>query len=227
MRLFVGEALRSRLTNTGNDLVPDSVNPVKDRFIQRINAQIVIVDTREKVAFKILVEPFYLSLCLGTADPAPAWRKAVVAGKGRQPLVWLPALTVVNPGGLHVVIEYLGGNPAKIPECFLVTGKERRAGHVGGKADKGEPGIPENDNKRVQFLPSAVNPLPAKVNPVHLCLKSRFCFIPDCRAPLDIPANFRNVILEDTPLASVAGFQKTLVEYLAIDVRVIVESCPY
>ena len=134
MRLFVGEALRSRLTNTGNDLVPDSVNPVKDRFIQRINAQIVIVDTREKVAFKILVEPFYLSLCLGTADPAPAWRKAVVAGKGRQPLVWLPALTVVNPGGLHVVIEYLGGNPAKIPEGFLMTGKKRRAGHVGGKA---------------------------------------------------------------------------------------------
>ena len=85
MRLFVGEALRSRLTNTGNDLVPDSVNPVKDRFIQRINAQIVIVDTREKVAFKILVEPFYLSLCLGTAYPTPAWRKAIMAGKGRQP----------------------------------------------------------------------------------------------------------------------------------------------
>ncbi len=40
MRLFVGKALRSRLTNTGNDLVPDSVNPVKDRFVSTLAIRI-------------------------------------------------------------------------------------------------------------------------------------------------------------------------------------------
>ena|SRR5205809_2553227 len=123
-QLFLIEIQRRALSGFVQADIGDMGQPPGRRFVQMLEAGKRAAV--EQVGLQIEEGTFDFALCLGPARPASDGPEAIVGGKGQEARVvhWLCTI-VATDDHLHVVVETIGGDSAKMRESRNVLANRR------------------------------------------------------------------------------------------------------